>query len=127
MNSYLLTVLVKRELDEKKRKELLDSLTNQMDKLESEELWGVKSLSYPIKHQTSAYYVHYRFQADPKKLAALDKSIKFNEDILRYLITRSEDKKIRSGTGRAKIVTKPKGQDPDRVVEAGGESSQQDV
>ncbi len=88
MNSYQLTLLVKNNLDEKECKELLDSVTKNFAKMEKEDLWGVKDLAYPIKHQEKAYYVNYLFQAEPTAISSLDKSLKLNEDIIRYLLVR---------------------------------------
>ncbi len=88
MNKYALTVIVKSELEEKARKELLDSITKKMGENVKEELWGVRDLTYPIQKLTKAYYAHYFFETDPKSISPLDKSLKIEEDILRYLIVR---------------------------------------
>ena len=90
MANYLLTVLVKNDLDDKAKKSLLDSVTGDFGKLEKEDLWGVKSLSYPIQHQDRAYYAHYEFEAEPNTISAIDKKLKLNEDVLRYLLLRKD-------------------------------------
>lgn len=88
MNSYLLTLVMKNDLKEEERKKLLTSITEKFGKLEKEDLWGVKNLSYPIEHQNKAYYAHYEFQSDPATVPPLDKMVKLNEDIIRYLLIR---------------------------------------
>lgn len=92
MNSYYLTIVLKPDLKEDERKVLLDSLSKKITgsdgKIEKEDLWGVKSLSYPIKKQTSGYYAHYEIIADPKDAKGLDKSLRVEDDILRYLLVR---------------------------------------
>lgn len=88
MNKYALTLILKNDLDEKARKELLSSVTKKFGKLEKEDLWGTKDLVYPIKHQTKGYYIHYTFEADPATIQALDKDLKIEEDIIRYLLVR---------------------------------------
>lgn len=88
MNKYALTVIVKSELDEKTRKELLDSVTKKMGDNVKEELWGVREMSYPIRKLNKAYYAHYFFEVDPKLISPLDKTLKIEEDILRYLLVR---------------------------------------
>lgn len=95
MQNYLLTVLVKNDLDEKARGALLDSIKEQFETQVKEDLWGSRSLSYPIKHQDKAYYAHFEFKAEENKISSLDKMIKLNEDIIRYLLLRKEDKKVR--------------------------------
>lgn len=88
MNSYLLTLVIKNDLKEEERKKLLTSVTEKFGKLEKQDLWGVKNLSYPIEHQDKAYFAHFEFEADPKTVPPLDKMIKLNEDIIRYLLIR---------------------------------------
>lgn len=95
MQNYLLTVLVKNDLDEKARSGLLDAIKKQFDAVTKEDLWGSRSLSYPIQHQDKAFFAHFEFAAEQNKILALDKSIKLNEDIIRYLLTKHEVKKIR--------------------------------
>lgn len=87
-NNYALTLILKPEMEEKERKELLESVSKKIDKLEKEDLWGVKDLSYSIKKQKKGFYVHYLFQAEPKSIAGLDKLVKMEEDIIRYLLVR---------------------------------------
>lgn len=88
MNQYQLTVLVRNDLEEKTRQELLDGVKKSFGKLQKEDLWGSRSLAYPIKHQDKAFYVHYAFEAEPKTITTLDKNLKLNEDILRYLLIK---------------------------------------
>jgi len=98
VNSYALTLVLKTDLDEKVRKELLESVTKKFEKIGKtdsakastvkEDLWGARDLAYPIKHQTKGWYAHYLFDADPQVAASLDKTLKIEEDILRYLLVR---------------------------------------
>lgn len=92
MNSYYLTLVLKPEIDEKERKTLLDSLIKKLigseGKIEKEDFWGAKTLAYPIKRQTKGYYIHYEIKADPTTAKGIDKSLKLEEDILRYLLVR---------------------------------------
>lgn len=92
MNSYLLTLVLKSDLDETKRKTLLDLMVKKLvgedGKVLKEDLWGARDLAYPIKRQTKGFYAHYQIQADPKNAKGLDKTLKLEEDILRYLLIR---------------------------------------
>lgn len=92
MNSYYLTLVLKPELEEKERKALLDSMSKKAlgteGKIVKEDLWGVRSLTYPIKRNTSGYFAHFEISADPKDIKGLDKTLKVEEDILRYLLIR---------------------------------------
>lgn len=92
MNSYLLTLVLKPEMEEKERKALLDSmvkkLTGEDGKILKEDLWGIRDLAYPIKRQTKGFYAHLEIEADPKNAKGLDKSLQLEENILRYLLIR---------------------------------------
>lgn len=88
MNNYYLTLVLKPSLEEKVRQELLESLKMKFAKVEKEDLWGQRSLAYPIKRQTSGYYAHFVIEAEPKIAKDLDKTLRSEEDILRYLFVR---------------------------------------
>lgn len=92
MNSYYLTMVLKPDLEEKARSELLESVKEKVKsekgKDVKEDLWGARDLAYPIKKQTKGYYVHFEFDAEPKTIVALDKSLKVEENIIRFLLVR---------------------------------------
>ncbi len=92
MNNYNLTLVLKSSLDEKERKALLDTMTKKLSgaegKVTKEDMWGNKDLSYPIKRQTQGFIAHFEITADPKDAKSIDKVLKVEEDILRYLLVR---------------------------------------
>ena len=88
VNKYALTLIVSPDMEEKARKELLDSVTKKMGESVKEELWGARDLSYSIQKLNKGYFAHYFFETTPESIAPLDKFIKMNEDILRYIIVR---------------------------------------
>ncbi|MBI4038951.1 30S ribosomal protein S6 [Candidatus Daviesbacteria bacterium] len=92
MNSYYLTLVLKPEMEEKERTALLDSVTKKLagedGKVEKEDLWGNKDLAYPIKKRGKGFFAHYEILADPKNAKSIDKTLKLEEDVLRYLIIR---------------------------------------
>lgn len=93
MNSYLLTLVLKADLEEKVREELLKSVkgkvVSEKGKISKEDAWGVRDLAYPIKKQAKGYYVHFELETDPAVARTIDKTLKVEEDILRYLLVRS--------------------------------------
>lgn len=94
MNSYYLTLVFKNELGEKERKALLSEILKKIDKIDAkglsvkEEDWGIRDLAYPIKRENKGYYIHLQFETEPKNVKDLDKLLKVEEDILRYLLVR---------------------------------------
>lgn len=75
-------------MEEKARKEFLDGLKKKFEKVVKEDLWGVRDLAYPIKKQAKGFYAHFELEADPKAAKGLDKILKLEEDIIRYLLVR---------------------------------------
>lgn len=79
-------------MEEKERKSLLDSMIKKLvgedGKVEKEDLWGERELAYPVKKQSKGYFAHYQISADPKNAKGLDKTLKVEEDVLRYLLIR---------------------------------------
>lgn len=88
MNQYVLTLLIRSDLEEKARGVLIESVTKRMGKVKKEDLWGNRDLAYSIKKRISAYYAHFEFEANPGDISSLDKSLKLEEDIIRYLLVR---------------------------------------
>ncbi|MFH1535974.1 MAG: 30S ribosomal protein S6, partial [Patescibacteria group bacterium] len=81
------TLVLKPEMDEKVRKGLLDDMKKNIT-IKKEDLWGERALAYPIKRQTKGFYAHFEIEADPKDIKGLDKSLKLEEDVLRFLLIR---------------------------------------
>lgn len=52
--------------------------------------WGKRPFAYPIKKQRNGYYVVVQFSANPASLQELERVLKLEEDVLRYLIVLSE-------------------------------------
>ena len=63
-------------------------LAGEDGKIEKMDLWGARDLAYPIKRQTKGFFAHFEISADPKNAKGLDKTLKLEEDILRYLLVR---------------------------------------
>jgi small subunit ribosomal protein S6 len=80
--------MVSNKVEEKARVELLEGVKKDFDKLTKEDLWGSRDLAYPIQHMDSAYYAHFEFESDPSKISSLDKKLKLDEDVIRYLLVR---------------------------------------
>lgn len=99
MNRYLLTLVLKADLDEKTRKDLLQAMLKKAlgtdGKIVKEDLWGNRELAYPIKKQTKGYYAHFELESDPSVVKSLDKILKVEEDILRSLFVRNDIKKVK--------------------------------
>lgn len=91
--NYQLTILVNNKLDEKTRQGVLDVVAKDLGEKTKADLWGVRGLSYEIKHNDKAFYAHYNFETEPATIPVIDRKLKLNEEILRYLLIKIEEKK----------------------------------
>jgi small subunit ribosomal protein S6 len=57
----------------------------------SVDVWGRRALAYPIRRQTEGTYVFLHAQLDPGALQDLERNLKLEEEILRYLLIRQDD------------------------------------
>lgn len=70
---------------------LNDLIVSQHGEIQDTELWGLRTLAYPIKKFFEGHYVLQRFQMDPAGTAELDRVLRFTEDVIRYLIVRTDE------------------------------------
>ena len=87
MKMYELTLLLEKEDDLKPIKELI---TQYSGKILTEEKWGQRLLSYPIKKKNKAIYYILDFSLDKKNILPLKTKLNFNERIIRYLLLVKE-------------------------------------
>lgn len=88
MNRYEFVFLLNDEEELKNIKELVKSASG---KLLDEKSWGKKTLSYPIKKNSSANFFEWILEMENAAVADLRKKLNFNEKLIRYLLLRKED------------------------------------
>lgn len=52
--------------------------------------WGKRQLAYPIEDRESGYYVVSHFNTEPASLPELERILKLDDELLRYLIVVNE-------------------------------------
>ena len=111
MKLYELTYLISPELPEEELKSLQERINSLIQK-EKGVLSGVKipikkKLAYPIKKQREAFLTDLSFYLEPDKLGSLEKELKSEKKILRYLILARPKSKIAKVRKRpAKVIPK---------------------
>ncbi len=71
-------------------KKIEDTITKAKGKVLTQDLWGKRHLAYLIEGNEEGYYVVYTFELDPSKISELDNQLKFQNDILRYLLSKED-------------------------------------
>src|SRR6266571_5649702 len=82
-------------------------IENEGGKVEKQEYWGLRTLAYRIKKNRKGHYVLLNLNAPSNAIAELERQLKINEDVLRFLTVRVEafeqsnsSRKRESGDGR---------------------------
>ncbi|WP_374685598.1 30S ribosomal protein S6 [Promineifilum sp.] len=94
MRDYEVTVVIQPQLEEAERAQLIERLSNLLVPGSKEggnltaNHWGVRQLAYPIRKFQEGYYVLYEAKIDPTRIREIERSMQYNEDVLRYLVVR---------------------------------------
>ena len=59
--------------------------------IEKTEMWGVKSLAYRIKKNRKAHFTMFNLNAPAPAVAEMERQMRINEDILRFMTIRVEE------------------------------------
>lgn len=91
MNTYELTVVIP-DGDEKNKERLVKVVADFAKKAKGEvnkqESWGAKHLAYPIKKLAVGKYEHFVLSLDSAQQVVLDKTLRMDESILRYMFVK---------------------------------------
>jgi small subunit ribosomal protein S6 len=90
MRKYELVCIVHPDLDETAFSGIVDKIkgwvvetSGTVDKVE---IWGRKRLAYTIKKQREGQYVLFNLSLEPTTTAGLEKNLRFQEPIIRYML-----------------------------------------
>ena len=92
MAFYENTIVAKQDLAEKELKtikekynELINKSSGRVIKIEE---WGLLNLSNKIKNYKKGFYIHYKFEGNNETLNEIEKKIKVDSSIIRYLTVK---------------------------------------
>ena len=92
MSFYENTLVTKQDLPEseleKIKEKYTDIINNNSGKVIKIEKWGLLNLAKKIKRYKKGFYIHYKFEGDKKTLDAIDKKIRIDGKIIRYLTVK---------------------------------------
>ena len=98
MNKYEMIYIIDTGLEEAARKELIEKVSaliaNNGGEIEKvDETWGKRRLAYAIDYKTEGWYVLVNFQAPAELPRELERNLQINENVLRYLVVKLEEKR----------------------------------
>ena len=92
MAFYENTLVAKQDLADKEIKSLKDKYNEIINKSSGKvikiEEWGLLNLSNKIKNYKKAFYIHYKFEGNKNTLHEIEKKVKVDSSIIRYLTVR---------------------------------------
>tara|TARA_B100001059_G_scaffold217364_1_gene236542 strand:+ start:40 stop:363 length:324 start_codon:yes stop_codon:yes gene_type:complete len=95
MAFYENTIIAKQDLAEKDLKTLKDKyneiINSSSGKVMKIEEWGLLSLAKKIKNYKKGFYIHYKFEGNNKTLNEIEKKIKIDGTVIRYLIVKYKE------------------------------------
>ena len=78
-------------LHEKAKEHLKSILQNYNAEIFDESEYGIYTLSYPIRKVNQGKYYYYHFRCDGKSLSAIEKELRYELSILRFIIVRLDE------------------------------------
>lgn len=94
MREYEVTVILRPDIDEEARAQLVERVETWLHHGEAEDdkpvadHWGQRTLAYPIKKFTEGYYVFFQANLDSERIGEIERNMIYADDILRHLIVR---------------------------------------
>src|ERR1700676_4911011 len=66
-------------------------ITEQGGEVKKRESWGLRNLAYRMNKNRKGHYVLFNIDAPPAAIAELERTMRINEDVLRYLTIRVDE------------------------------------
>ena len=92
MAFYENTIVAKQDLAEREIKSIKEKynklINNSSGKVVKIEEWGLLNLSNKIKNYRKGFYIHFKFEGSKETLNEIDKKIRVDSSILRYLTVK---------------------------------------
>lgn len=94
MNQYEVLYVITPELDDEANQATQEKfakiITDNGGEIEKTDVWGKRRLAYAIDYKTEGFYVLVNFSANPELPRELERNLRNDERIMRYMVTRKE-------------------------------------
>lgn len=94
MRDYELVFIVHPDLDETALKDVVEKvkgwITESGGSIGKVDFWGKRKLAYPIRKQKEGQYVLIQARINPSACIQLERNLRFQEPVMRFLLTGVE-------------------------------------
>ncbi len=98
MRKYELVWILGSDADEDQGAESVEKITSLVTDIGGEisgtDVWGKRTLAYPIQKNTEGYYLQANFEIDGAKAPEIERAIGADQSIIRHLLVRDEIKPV---------------------------------
>ncbi len=95
MRTYELTFIVRPDVSENDLTDTVEQVQKWVTDLGNEvqrvDHWGRRRLAYPINDHREGYYVLLELSMSPETINEIERNLKLNDAIIRYLLVRAND------------------------------------
>ncbi len=119
-NVFILTPVLSDEQNKETVEKYKKLLQDAKGKIHHEEHWGLKKLAYPIQKKTTGFYHLLEFEGEGEIIDKLEKEMKRDERVLRFLTVKMDKDHIEFAESRRQRGKKSKKQEEE--VSEGKES-----
>lgn len=95
MREYELAIIVEPNTDEEGVTGVVERVSEQVKTIDGEvasvNVWGRRTLAYPIDNNREGTYVLFDLKMQPQSLVELERNLKLAEQIIRHMIIAKED------------------------------------
>ncbi len=94
MRNYEVAYISDSDLEEQAQTELEERVHGWIEAAEGKvvrvDRWGRRRLAYPINKKPDGFYVFIHAQLPPGAVGAVERDLKLNESVLRFMVTAQE-------------------------------------
>jgi small subunit ribosomal protein S6 len=91
-------------------------------KVEKQEYWGLRGLAYRLKKNRKGHYVLLNINAPSKAVVELERQLKINEDVLRYITVKVDQ--FEQSSNKNRRDDRPEGAKPEGEIQPQQENAQ---
>jgi small subunit ribosomal protein S6 len=106
---------------------LLQVITDQGGTVTKQENMGRRQLAYPIGRQTEGHYVLFEIDGSGREIAELERRMRVNDQVIRYITVRVDEDRRRAEKFKAKRARKASKRAPSSGNTSGRRSSAPDA